>query len=537
MGDARGNQDRPVVGLLGTFDLANFGDLLLPAVAEHELIRRMPDLIVRRFSPFGWEHPVPMDGGEVAEPLGAPTPERRAEVARDCDALVIGGGEIIHFLDHLLAPHYDTTPEATVARAPSTWFVDGAGPHEPIATAWNAVGIPFDIDDEHVPLVRAAANRHRFLAVRDDESRKRLETVGVDQDIAVVPDPGFLAPRLFEQAVVDRRRRLHRALGWIPPVRYIAVQGNGSMVDDVDRISMALDAVLGDRADIDIVVLETGVGHGDANFAAAFRARHPGRVWAPSTSLLPVDFAAILAGAEAFVGVSLHGAITTMAYGRRAVLFNAPRQSKHRGLMSHLVDREGYIESADELPTALRWALSALGPEPALASITRRIDAHFDRLATMIDTAWSLRSGATPDQTGNARVVRLETELAAVRTAHAARGRRLVAERDALAMLLERDDGRTAQLESALAAAHDEIVRLNDDIGRISAYNVHVRDELERVCEDHTTAVQHADRLGTDLRDAQVELDDARRALDAVFATKTMRWLRGPRRVYGWFRR
>ncbi|MDP2291982.1 MAG: polysaccharide pyruvyl transferase family protein [Actinomycetota bacterium] len=537
MGDSRGHQDRPVVGLLGTFDLANFGDLLLPAVAEHELLRRMPDLVVRRFSPFGWEHPVPMDGGEVAEPLGAPTPERRAEVARECDALVIGGGEIIHFLDHLLAPHYDTTPEATVARAPSTWFVDGAGAGALIATAWNAVGIPFDIDDEHAPFVRMAASRHRYLAVRDDESRTKLESVGVEQEIAVVPDPGFLAPRVFDQAIVDRRRRFHRALGWMPPGRYITVQGNGSMVNEVDRISMALDAVLADHADIDIMLLETGVGHGDIEFAEAFRARHPGRVWAPSSSLLPIDFAAILGATEAFVGVSLHGAITATAYGRRAVVFNAPRQSKHRGLVSHLHDRSGYIESADELPAALRWALAALGPEPALASIDQRIDAHFDQLATMIETAWSLRSDATGDETGNARVVRLATELTAVRTAHATRGQRLLAERDALAMLLDRDDGQASELRSSLAASHDEIVRLNDDIGRISAYNVHVRDELERVLDDHTTAVQHADRLRADLRDAQVELDETRRALESVYATKTMRWLRGPRRVYGWFRR
>lgn len=534
---ARGYQGRPVVGLLGTFDIANFGDLLLPAVAEHELLRRMPDLVVRRFAPFGWEHPVPMDGGEVAEPLGAPTPQRRAEIARDCDALMIGGGEIIHFLDHLLAPHYDTTPEAAVERAPSTWFVDGAGPDSPIATAWNAVGIPFDIADEHAPFVRAAVNRHRYVAVRDDESRKRLEAAGVEHDIAVVPDPGFLAPRVFEPAIIERRRRLHRALGWTPPGRYITVQGNGSMINEVDRMSMALDAVLEGRADIDIVLLETGLGHGDAEFAAAFRARHPGRLWAPSTSLLPIDFAAILAAGEAFVGVSLHGAITATAYGRRAVVFNAPRQSKHRGLMSHLDDRAGYIESADELPAALRWALTALGPEPALANITRRVDAHFDHLASMIDTAWSLRTGAPTAESGNARVVRLAAELTAVRTAHATRGQRLVAERDALTALLERDDGRAAELTTSLAKA-------NDDISRISAYNEHVRDELERAHHDHTAAVQQADQLGAKLRAARDELHETQHALaaavaalHAVHATKTMRWLRGPRRVYGWFRR
>ncbi len=553
MADRDGNGDesvRPVVGLLGTFDIANFGDLLLPAVAERELVRRMPDLITRRFAPFGWEHPVPMDGGELAEPLGAPTAQRRAELANSCDALLLGGGEIIHFSDHLLAPHYDTTPEIAVERAPSTWFVDGAGADAPVPTAWNAVGIPFDIDDEHAPMVRAAASRHHSLVVRDDESRKRLEAVGVERDIAIVPDPGFLAPRLFEQALVDRRRRLHAALGWTPPGRYITVQGNGSMLNEVDRISMALDAVLADRPDIDIVLLETGLGHGDREFAAAFRARHPGRVWAPSASLLLVDFAAILAASEAFVGVSLHGAITTTAYGRRAVVFNAPRQSKHRGLMAHLADRAGYAERADELPAALRWALTALGPDPALATITRRIDAHFDQLAAMIDTA-AVRAGVVSDAARSPRIVRLAGELAAVRSAHAVRGQRLVAERDALTTLLDRRDERITELESAIAAAQADIAiitaehwRLTADNQRLTADNAHLQQEVRDARAEHATAMQRADRAAADLRATADELERARSALVAaeealrvVHATKTLRWLRRPRLVYGWFRR
>jgi len=535
---------RPVVGLFGTFDLANFGDLLLPAVAERELVLRMPDLVVRRFAPYGWEHPVPMDGGELAEPLDAPTPRRRAEIARACDSLVIGGGEIIHFSDHLLAAHYDTTPEKVVERAPSTWFIDGAGADCPIPTAWNAVGIPFDFDDRHASLVRAAASRLRYLAVRDDESRKRLETIGVGREIAIVPDPGFLAPRVFEQAIIDRRRRLHAALGWTPPGRYITVQGNGSMINEVDRISMALDAVLVDRADIDIVLLETGLGHGDSEFAAAFRARHPGRVWAPSTPLLLIDLVAILAASEAFVGVSLHGAITTTAYGRRAVVLNAPRQSKHRGLVSHLNDCAGYIESADDLPAALRWALTAIGPDAALATITRRIDTHFDHLAAMIDASWSLRTGSPADENTNARVARLSTEVEAVRTAHAVRGQRLVAERDALTALLDRDSARIAELESATATSRADAIALTAEISRLTADHAHLCNELDRSRQAHSAATLQLDRLDADLRNVLAVAEETKGALEtaeetirAVHATKTFRWLRWPRRVCGMLRR
>lgn len=506
-GGERADHRGPVVRLLGTFDVANYGDLLLPAVTERELARRIPDLLVHRMSPFGWEHPVPMDGGELAEPLGAPTPERCAALADGCTAVVIGGGEIVHLRDELLARHYDTSIEAVLARAPSTWFIEGLGAAAMIPTAWNAVGIPFDFDDDQAARVRQAVAAHRLVAVRDELSRKRLEQVGVEREIAVVPDPAFLVDRIFDAEVLARRRRLHATLGWSPPGRYLVVQGNGSMVNEADRISMAIDAVVAERPDLGVVLISTGEGHGDAEFAQAFIARHPGRVWHPDAPLLPIDIAAILAGAETFVGISLHGAVTTIATGRRAVVFNGARQSKLRGLVDHLDDQRGYAETAGQLPDAIRWALTTRGPDGALQRIRRRIDTHFDELARMIEAAHAAERDAAP----RPAVVlgRVADELAALRTAHAVRGRRLIAERDALATLLDERDARDRQQVAELAASGQRVAELEQLVA-------HREGEL------HATRV-HAELL--------------QRHLVEVLATKTLRWLHWPRRVYGWIRR
>ena len=514
-------RDAPTVGLIGTFDIANYGDLLLPDITERELVARIPDLEVRRLAPFGWEHPVPSDGGVVAEPLGPPTRQRRAELAEQCDALVIGGGEIVHFEDRLLAPHYDTTEEAVLARAPSTWFVDGTGPAAPLRTVWNAVGIPFDIPAEREGFVRSAVERHEYVAVRDHTSCERLEKIGLEREVHVVPDPGFVAPRVFAADLLDRRRRLHATLGWLPPGPYLVVQGNGSMVDGAGRMSMAIDAVLGERPDLGIVLLETGLGHGDREFSAAFRAAHPARLWHPTAPLLPVDVAALIAGSHAFVGVSMHGAITAIAYGKRAVVFNAPRQTKLRGMVDHLGDRAGYAEVANELPAALRAALGSIGPDPELASITRRIDAHFDRLAATIERAHALR-GETTDADVGPRVARLTAEVAAVRAAHAVRGRRLLAERDALTTMVDERDRHIAELASAIAEG-DADRRERDAL----AAGLDERDR--RIAElEATLEGAEADRLA---------LDAARAEIEAIHATKTMRWLRIPRRIYGRLRR
>jgi hypothetical protein len=50
--------------MVGTFDVDNFGDLLFPIVAEHELTARLPGVELRRYSYHdSWHH---QQGGELA---------------------------------------------------------------------------------------------------------------------------------------------------------------------------------------------------------------------------------------------------------------------------------------------------------------------------------------------------------------------------------------------------------------------------------------------------------------------------------------
>src|SRR5439155_5843111 len=44
----------PRIGLWGTFDLENFGDMVLARVTRAELLRRVPDATVRVFAPLGY---------------------------------------------------------------------------------------------------------------------------------------------------------------------------------------------------------------------------------------------------------------------------------------------------------------------------------------------------------------------------------------------------------------------------------------------------------------------------------------------------
>src|SRR6266568_469960 len=85
------------IGICGTFDAANFGDLLFPLIAESELSARLGAVRLHRFSyecrkPPEWPY-------EVVSVTALP------QAIHGLDGLLIGGGFLIRF-DKEVAPGY-----------------------------------------------------------------------------------------------------------------------------------------------------------------------------------------------------------------------------------------------------------------------------------------------------------------------------------------------------------------------------------------------------------------------------------------------
>src|SRR4051812_41564171 len=85
------------IGICGTFDLENFGDLLFPLLAEEALTRRLGPIRLRRFSYRRMTVPSWMYDVEPASAL--------PEAIHELDAMLIGGGFLIRF-DKDVAPAY-----------------------------------------------------------------------------------------------------------------------------------------------------------------------------------------------------------------------------------------------------------------------------------------------------------------------------------------------------------------------------------------------------------------------------------------------
>ncbi len=121
------------IAQLGTFDVANYGDLLFPLLAHRRLERFFPDLHMDFVSPVG--------GDPVWSDCVASVPwQSFAECIESYDAILVGGGNIIR-LNPTDLGHYQEglTPLLAYARL---WAAFAELNQKGIPILWNAPGVP-----------------------------------------------------------------------------------------------------------------------------------------------------------------------------------------------------------------------------------------------------------------------------------------------------------------------------------------------------------------------------------------------------------
>jgi Polysaccharide pyruvyl transferase len=203
----------PRIALWGVFDTADYARLLVPRILERELRSRLPLARIDSYAPLGFEHPIPMDGGRPALPLGVGSARRKRDLAQRYDVVVVTG-DVVHTRDDGYRELYGHAFDLR----PSEFFVDGLGAEleERCPVIWSAVGVPFEPREEDMARLRSALERRPYVSVRDDASRRRLEELGTERAITVVPDPVALAPRVFDPDVLRKRLDYLRVLGCYP---------------------------------------------------------------------------------------------------------------------------------------------------------------------------------------------------------------------------------------------------------------------------------------------------------------------------------
>jgi lipopolysaccharide transport system ATP-binding protein len=353
------------IGICGTFDIRNYGDLLFPLIAQAELSRRLGPLDLRRFSysskaSDSW----PFD----VTPLSELPP-----VIQSLDGMIIGGGHIIRF-DKDIAPGY-APPTPEIHHPTGYWLTPALlGLSAGCPVIWNAPGLFGDIPLWAKPLMRLAIEQSAYFAVRDAFARNALSPLVSDAKIAIVPDTGFGVARLLDDGPTANCTRLCRALDLTRP--YLIIQstiGLNSVVqllrdkqkyfDDFQLLALQIGPDLLDDDELLITDL-------------------PGIIALPNWPD-PLVIAELIKGAAGVIGTSLHLAITAIAFG--VPVFRPRNRFEKKYEILSPFNGVHWFETNDEIqPEWLRQRLGNGPIEAAQLDQLAALDRHWDDIASAI---------------------------------------------------------------------------------------------------------------------------------------------------------
>jgi hypothetical protein len=433
------------------------------------------------FAPIGWNRPVV--GGLVTEPLGAYGPAEAERIAGRTTLSVISPAFPLGAGASELRQRYGD--ERAISAAP--FF--SAGLDEQTERKY-----PVLLSAVRVAAVPAAltglASRAVSVAVRDADSRDRLQAAGVERDIAVIPHPALLLGKAVGFETLPVRRQQLRKLGELPADGdYVVLAASGHVppapaIDSVPPViehmppASVIEKVLAAAGADHLVVLQDGMPNGGLNGLPGAHVTVP--------DLVLEERLAVLHGARLAIVTDEHGAAAAAGLGTPWVLVDIA--GAHRPAVAGFGDPSQLAGSFEALPAAAPAALGLPAHTPEAAGV---LSAHFDRMAELAEHALAEAGGDPP---------RTAAELAAENRAL----------RHAMSRLRERQLVERERLTESLT---------NNFTGGVAG-------ELTGLRAHNSELEMTAEQLAARLRECE-------RELDAWQQTKLVRWTKPLRQAYG----
>jgi lipopolysaccharide transport system ATP-binding protein len=355
------------VGIFGTFDVENYGDLLFPLLAEAELSDRLGRVKLHRFSyhaktPPHWPY-------EVTSLTELP------QMASNLDGVLIGGGFIIRFDKGVAASYCPPTP--AIHHPTGYWLTPALiALQHGIPLIWNAPGMHCnDIPAWAEPLVELVLAQSSYVAVRDESSQAALARFADKARINVLPDTAFGISRLLDEHQPSAEfKRLREVSGLTRP--YIIVQATNCLEPFLGYVKNHAHWL----RDFCFLVLPIGPVLGDREAIVSGELPRPVQLpyWPH-----PLLVAELISHSAAVVGHSYHLAITALAFG--VPVFSSADLSV--GKFAALSGFETVFPLPKATETDPAWLLRRLGktvPTAAARAVRDQLAHYWDHVAALI---------------------------------------------------------------------------------------------------------------------------------------------------------
>jgi lipopolysaccharide transport system ATP-binding protein len=354
------------IGIFGTFDVQNYGDLLFPLLAEAELSRRLGPISLRCFSYHARTTP--------EWPYSVTSLTDLSEAISTLDGVLIGGGFIIRF-DKNIAPGYGP-PTPAIHHPTGYWLTPALMAIQcGLDVIWNAPGLHCnDIPSWGEPLLRLALENSSYIAVRDELSKQSLERFVDGERIVIAADTAFGIANLIGEQPSIEIRRLREIYGLNHP--YVIVQAARGMEPFLSFVSENSRKL----KDLKLLVLPIGPVLGDQEKLLGNDL--PGLIRLPEWPH-PLLIAELIRDAQAVIGHSYHLAVTAVAFG--VPVFSPADLSQ--GKYTFLSRFRTVYPLPNKRETNAQFFIERIGkalPSQAVIEITKRLTNHWDHVAEIL---------------------------------------------------------------------------------------------------------------------------------------------------------
>lgn len=306
---------------------------------------------------------------------------------RPFDAIVIGGGEFIHFqkMDVIIDGEQCAYPEGYVWKKPLEFAMEYN-----IPAFLNCVGVPYDLTPVQQQDLREYMKNVRYVSVRDEYSANRLRVAGIENVVCVADNLWYMNKMYPALQLAALRHNLELRTGRDFSTPYVIVQYGTTK--DAKGLAMQLHKIR-EETGYRICLMSVNYCHEDRVGMEMLEMLGNGHFEAVTDYFQPDEMMAVISGAKAFFGTSLHGNLTAASYGVPFVGIDMYPSfvSKMDGIFV-MIGRELYLCPSEDAIKASYDALisdipSILSLPSKIESIQASLDMHFKRMTDALKGA------------------------------------------------------------------------------------------------------------------------------------------------------
>lgn len=360
------------IAVFGAFNVHSFGDSLFPEAIYSELQKRIEIDEFCIFSLGGKKNPYSdkkvYDYSQFEE----------INETKKFDAIIIGGGELLHNLP------INFPEENVVYEAGAIWKIPvNLGIKYKIPVIMNSVGMPYEFKENDRVELEKLFSAASYVSLRDEYSYQRwTEYFGEHEKAVKVPDSLWNIREYFEEEKLETSRNTLKEKYEIKKPYIVVQYGTTKYFREVMKI---LDR-FAENNNIQVCAIAINAAHEDL-YVVQNLGEYKNFVDIKEV-LTPEEIVALISGAELFVGTSLHGNLTAMAYDVKNVIIDMYPGfvSKLDGLAEMQDITSNFVNEISDLWYVLNeeYSRERFYSSEKVKELVFETEKHYDRISDII---------------------------------------------------------------------------------------------------------------------------------------------------------